>query len=79
MSFSSWMTLNQIASVVGTRFDTFLGGGILGTAAFGAYNVGSNLASLVTQSAIEPLERVLFPSFATIVNDKPLVFEESHG
>ena len=71
MSFSSWMTLNQIASVVGTRFDTFLGGGILGTAAFGAYNVGSNLASLVTQSAIEPLERVLFPSFATIVNDKP--------
>jgi lipopolysaccharide exporter len=71
MSFSSWMTLNQIASVVGTRFDTFLGGGILGTAVFGAYNVGSNLASLVTQSAIEPLERVLFPSFATIAHDRP--------
>ena len=71
MSFSSWMTLNQIASVVGTRFDTFMGGGILGTAAFGAYNLGSNLASLVTQSAMEPLERVLFPSFATIAHDRP--------
>ncbi|HEV7719092.1 MAG TPA: oligosaccharide flippase family protein [Arsenicitalea sp.] len=70
MSFSAWMTLNQIASVVGNRFDNFLGGGILGTAAFGAYNVGNNVASLVTQSALQPLERVLFPSFATIVDNK---------
>jgi len=70
LSFSGWMTLNQIVSVVGTRFDTFLGAGILGTATFGAVNVGGNLAGLVTQSAMEPLERVLFPSFASIVTDK---------
>ncbi|HTJ58439.1 MAG TPA: lipopolysaccharide biosynthesis protein [Devosiaceae bacterium] len=71
MSFSIWMTLSQVASVVGNRFDNFLGAGILGTATFGAYNVGGNMATLVTQSATQPLERVLFPSFASIVDDRP--------
>lgn len=71
MSFSGWMTLTQIVSVIGSRFDNFLAGGVLGTAIFGAYNVGNNVASLVSQSAIQPLERVLFPSFASIVDDKP--------
>lgn len=71
MSFSAWMSLNQIASVVGSKFDNFLAGGVLGAAVFGAYNVGGNVASLVTQAVVQPLERVLFPSFATIVDDKP--------
>jgi len=71
MSFSVWMTLSQVASTVGNRFDNFLGAGILGTALFGAYNVGGNMATLVTQSAIQPLERVLFPSFASMVDDRP--------
>jgi lipopolysaccharide exporter len=73
LHFSIWLTLNQAVSAVGNRFDNFLAGGWLGIATFGAYNVGNNTAGLITQSAILPLQRVLFPSFAKISDDKKRV------
>ncbi|TAU99128.1 lipopolysaccharide biosynthesis protein [Rhizobium leguminosarum] len=73
LHFSIWLTLNQAVSAVGNRFDNFLAGGWLGIATFGAYNVGNNTAGLITQSAILPLQRVLFPSFAKISHDKQRV------
>jgi PST family polysaccharide transporter len=69
MSFSIWMTFTQQIIAIGTRFDNFLVGGMLGVATFGAYRVAGNLASMATQSATVPLERVLFPSFATLRHD----------
>lgn len=69
LGFSVWITLNQIVSVVGTRFDNFVVAGFLGTATFGAYNVGNNIASMLTQQAIQPLERVFFPSFVQIADN----------
>ena len=71
MHFSIWVTLTQTVTMVGNRFDNFLAGGLLGISTFGAYNVGNNVASMITQSAIQPLERVLFPGFAKITGDRP--------
>lgn len=69
-NFSVWLTLNQFVTIIGNRFDNFLAGGLLGIASFGAYNVGNNVAAMITQSAFQPLERVLFPSFAKLTGDK---------
>ncbi|MDB5561775.1 MAG: lipopolysaccharide biosynthesis protein, partial [Hyphomicrobiales bacterium] len=69
MEFSVWMTLAQPIVIIGGRFENFLAGGMLGVASFGAYNVGSNVSAMATQSATVPLERVLFPSFAKITGD----------
>jgi PST family polysaccharide transporter len=69
MAFSVWMTLAQPIVIIGGRFENFLAGGMLGVANFGAYNVGSNVSAMATQSATVPLERVLFPSFAKITGD----------
>lgn len=70
LSFSVWVTLTQTISVVGMRFDNFVAGGVLGIARFGAYSVGNNMSAMVTQSAVVPLERVLFPGFAKIADDR---------
>jgi len=70
MHFSIWVTLTQTITMIGNRFDNFLAGGMLGISTFGAYNVGNNVSAMITQSAIIPLERVLFPSFAKITHDK---------
>lgn len=69
-NFSVWVTLNQFVTIIGNRFDNFLAGGLLGISSFGAYNVGNNIAAMITQSAFQPLERVLFPSFAKLTGDK---------
>ncbi|MBB3595712.1 PST family polysaccharide transporter [Rhizobium sp. BK529] len=69
LDFSIWLTFNQFVSVIGSRFDNFLAGGLLGISAFGAYNVGNNISAMITQSAAQPLERVLFPSFAKMTHD----------
>ncbi|MBB2696647.1 lipopolysaccharide biosynthesis protein [Rhizobium phaseoli] len=69
-NFSVWVTLNQFVTIIGNRFDNFLAGGMLGIASFGAYNVGNNIAAMITQSAFQPLERVLFPSFAKLAGNK---------
>ena len=68
--FSIWLTLNQIIMVVGNRFEAFLAGGWLGLTVLGAYTVGNNLAGIITQSAILPIQRVLLPSFAKMTDDK---------
>jgi len=70
LGFSVWVTLNQFITVIGNRFDNLVIAGVLGTATFGAYNVGNNVATMLTQQAIQPLERVFFPSFVHIVHDK---------
>ncbi|MBB3351023.1 PST family polysaccharide transporter [Rhizobium sp. BK049] len=69
LGFSVWLTLNQFLTIVGNRFENFLAGGWLGLTAFGAMNVGNNMAGVITQSAIAPIQRVLFPSFAKISGD----------
>lgn len=69
LGFSVWLTLNQFLTIVGNRFENFLAGGWLGLAVFGAMNVGNNMAGVITQSAIAPIQRVLFPSFAKISHD----------
>lgn len=82
MSYSVWLTLSQVVIVVGNRFEGFLVGGWLGIAVLGAYSVGNNLASMVTQSAIQPIQRVLFPSFARISDDTArlrLAFQRSQS
>lgn len=75
IGFSIWLTFNQFVSIVGNRFDNFLAGGVLGVATFGAYSVGNNISQMITQSATQPLERVLFPSFAKMTNDKARLAE----
>lgn len=70
LGFSVWLTLNQILTIVGNRFEAFLAGGWLGLAVFGAYSVASNMAGVINQSAVQPIQRVLFPGFAKIADDR---------
>ncbi|MBD9388218.1 lipopolysaccharide biosynthesis protein [Agrobacterium sp. AGB01] len=70
LGFSFWLTLNEFLTIVGNRFDNFLAGSWLGLSVFGAMNVGNNIAGVVTQSAVAPMQRVLFPSFAQIAHNR---------
>ncbi|MGO7041048.1 lipopolysaccharide biosynthesis protein [Rhizobium acaciae] len=70
LGFSVWLTLNQILTIVGNRFEGFIAGGSLGLSVFGAYSVGNNMAGVINQSAIQPIQRVLFPGFSKIQDDR---------
>jgi O-antigen/teichoic acid export membrane protein len=66
MSFSIWLTLQQLFNTINWRFDQLLVGGFLSRAALGYYTVGDNLAVIPTRETTAPLTNTLFPAFARI-------------
>jgi PST family polysaccharide transporter len=70
MSFSIWLTLQQLFNTINWRFDQLLVGGFLSRAALGFYTVGDNLAVMPTRETTAPLNNTLFPAFARIRDDR---------
>ncbi len=71
LHFSKWLAVNNIATIVRTRMDTFVVGKIAGAGALGFYTIAFEISNLATSELIWPITRVLFPGFAKIKGDKP--------
>lgn len=64
LSFSVWVTLQQMLQAVISRLDRFLVGYFLGNAAVGILTVSSELARAPTQEVSSPILKTAFPAFA---------------
>jgi lipopolysaccharide exporter len=71
LSFSVWLTLGQLLTVLNGKLDQLLVGARLGKTTLGYYSVGDNLAGMPTSELVGPIERTLFPGFVAIVGNKP--------
>lgn len=70
LSFSGWMTGANAVATLGMRTDRLVVGGLLGNADAGTYYMAQRVGTLPTNELISPLQRILFPSFAQIL-DQP--------
>jgi O-antigen/teichoic acid export membrane protein len=64
LDFSRWMLVNNVLAFLKVRSPDFLIGRMLGAAAVGSYNMGSELANLPTLEMSAPLNRALLPGYA---------------
>jgi lipopolysaccharide exporter len=63
IGFSVWTWLSSLVLLVRDRSHTIIIGRSLGTLQVGLFSVGAELAALPSTEMVEPLCRVLFPSF----------------
>jgi O-antigen/teichoic acid export membrane protein len=64
LGFSFWTWAAGLAAMVWTRADSFLLAPVLGTAVFGIFAVGVEIACLPLTELLEPLCATLFPGFS---------------
>lgn len=69
LSFSTKLFANNLIWYVQTNVDYFIVGRFLGPSSLGFYQAGYRLADEVKNRVIGPLQKVLFPAFATLRND----------
>lgn len=67
--FSKWLFLNSILAVSIRRGPTFVIGAILNVASVGIFTLASEIAELVSQAAVAPIKRALFPGYAKLAHD----------
>ena len=72
-SFSGWILVNNVASVVVSRMPHFFVGRVFGAQALGAYTVGSEIAQLAHTELVAPINRAMFPGYARLV-EQPEMF-----
>lgn len=70
LGFSIWLNLVGILSTLSSRLDNFFVAGFLSKAVLGQYVIGNQLAMLVSEALLQPLQRVLFPGFARLTADR---------
>lgn len=70
-SFSGWLLVNNIASVVLSKVPHFFVGRAFGAQTLGAYTVGSEIAQLAHTELVAPINRAMFPGYSRLVNDLP--------
>lgn len=70
LSFSGWMSLARILATLTTRMDNFVVGRILGISQAGLYFMAREVGHLPTEKLTAPLNRVLFPAFSEISENK---------
>lgn len=66
IGFSLWSWAGALATQVRDRSDSVVIGRLLGTGAVGVFSAGLELGHLATTELVEPLNRVLFPGFASL-------------
>lgn len=74
-TFSLYVVPINIARFLRERFGVLVIGRVADTALLGSYNVAAELAGMATQEIIFPLGRALFPSYATLVDNKQKLAE----
>jgi len=75
LTFSLYIVPINFARFLRERFGVLVVGRIGDTGLLGSYNVAAELAGMATQEIIFPLGRALFPSYATLVDDKKRLVE----
>jgi len=75
LKFSLYIVPINIARFLRERFGVLVIGRIADTGLLGNYNVAAELAGMATQEIIFPLGRALFPSYATLVDDRKKLVE----
>ena len=68
-SFSGWLLVNNIASVVLSKVPHFFVGRAFGAQTLGAYTVGSEIAQLAHTELVAPINRAMFPGYSRLVID----------
>lgn len=68
-SFSIWITLTNIVNTLNFKLDHLLIGTFVGRPALGFYTVGDTIAAMPTREVVSPIQSVLFPGFAQMVDE----------
>jgi PST family polysaccharide transporter len=69
-SFSGWLSLTSIVTTLSMETDKIIVGRLLGVADAGLYFMTQRVGVLPTRELISPLQRILFPSFSELADDK---------
>lgn len=69
-AFSQWVLVRNIGAYLQTRLDQIIIGNRLGTEVMGVYTVSDEIAALPTSEILTPINRVLFPAFSLVKNNK---------
>ena len=69
-SFGLWVMFGNLFNSLSIRVDRLILGPSLGVAAVGIYRMGSDIAELGAQQLAQPMERAIYPAFATKSQDK---------
>jgi lipopolysaccharide exporter len=75
VGFSKWLLTGNITYFLSGRLDTFVVGRIAGAHALGLYEISSEISSLPTGELISPIQRALYPGYATLANDRTRLSE----
>lgn len=69
-AFSGWMSLTTMVTTLSMQTDRIIVGRLLGVADAGAYYMTQRVGVVPTAELISPLQRILFPSFSEIAEDR---------
>jgi PST family polysaccharide transporter len=69
-AFSGWMSLTTMVTTLAMETDKIIVGRLLGVADAGLYFMTQRVGVLPTRELVSPLQRILFPSFSEIVDDR---------
>ena len=67
--FSGWLSLTTMVTTVSMETDKLIVGRLLGVANAGRYFMTQRVGVLPTRELIGPLQRILFPSFASLASE----------
>lgn len=69
--FSGWLSLTTVVTTLSMETDKLIVGRLLGIAEAGLYFMTQRVGVLPTRELVSPLQRILFPSFSELVEDRP--------
>jgi PST family polysaccharide transporter len=69
-AFSGWMSLATAVTTLSMQTDRIIVGRLLGVADAGSYYMTQRVGVVPTSELISPLQRILFPTFSEITEDK---------
>ena len=69
-AFSGWMSLTTMVTTLSMQTDRIIVGRLLGVADAGAFYMTQRVGVVPTAELISPLQRILFPSFSEIAEDR---------
>lgn len=72
-NFSKWLLLNSMIGVLKERGFDFIVGRIAGVTSLGIFNVGSAIATMASTELVGPINRAVFPGYAKLVVDMPVL------
>ena len=70
-AFSGWMSLATMLTTLSMETDKIIVGRLLGVADAGRYFMTQRIGVLPTRELVSPLQRILFPSYSEIADDRP--------